>query len=152
MTVRQQGHNHKWFRKLVTGKPHFVIGDDPANPYLIRRYLIPRNRFLNVYLHKFLRSDDDRALHDHPWWFVSIILKGGYLEWTPNEQFGIRRAPSIAFRRAEHTHRVELFSDTKGGLKPCWTIIITGKKAREWGFHCPQGFRVWEHFDRSGCD
>lgn len=152
MTVRAQSYNHHWLRKLVTGKPHFVIGDDPESPYLIRRYLIPRNSLLNVYLHKFLRSDDDRALHDHPWWFVSIILKGGYIEWVPGSEFSFRYAPSIAYRRATHTHRVELFSDNKGGLKPAWTIIVTGRKVRHWGFHCPQGFRIWEKFDKQGCD
>ena len=75
--------NHHWLRRLMSGKPHFIIGgvDDP---YLLRWFLIPRNHILNVYLHKFLRSDDDRALHDHPWWFVSIMLRGRYLEWLPD--------------------------------------------------------------------
>ncbi len=41
-------------------KPDFIIGG-PENPYLLRWYLIPQNRFFNVYLHKILRSDDDRA-------------------------------------------------------------------------------------------
>lgn len=45
--------------------PDFYIGGN-ANPYLLRWWVIPRNRFFNVYLHKFLRDDDDRALHDHP--------------------------------------------------------------------------------------
>lgn len=61
--------------------PNFVIGR-PEDPYLLRWFLVPRNRFLNVYLHKFLRDDDDRALHDHPWWFVSVVLKGTYREVT----------------------------------------------------------------------
>ena len=54
--------NRAWLRKLITGVPHMVIGG-AEDPYLLRWYLIPRNPFVNVYLHKFLRSDDDRALH-----------------------------------------------------------------------------------------
>lgn len=45
--------------------PDVVIGGD-ASPYMRRWWVIPRNRRFNVYLHHFLRSDDDRALHDHP--------------------------------------------------------------------------------------
>ena len=37
----------------------------------------------NLYLHEFSRSDDDRALHDHPWLFnLSVLLSGTYVEHT----------------------------------------------------------------------
>lgn len=104
--------NHHWFRKLVTGKPHFIIG--PLDePYLIRRYIVPRNKFLNIYLHKFMRSDDDRALHDHPWPWMSIVLKGGYWEHRPDQLItsrSWRRPGSVALRGAGSPHRVELAS------------------------------------------
>ena len=57
-------------------KPDFIIGGHDA-PYLLRWWLIPRNRFFNVYVHQFLRSDDDRALHDHPWLLNCAILLNG---------------------------------------------------------------------------
>ena len=140
----------QWLRCWLTLTPHFVVGD-PSDPYLLRWYVIPRNRWCNIYLHKFLRSDDDRALHDHPWWFVSLVLWGGYKEHHPCPICGDsirhycfpyhRTAPSIAFRRAEDAHRVELIDN-----KPCWTLVITGPKVREWGFWCPQGWRHWREF------
>ena len=80
------------------------------NPYLLRWWVIPRNRFFNVYLHKFLRDDDDRALHDHPWLSLSVILKGGYVEHTAKE-VRRREAGSIIFRRAKHAHRIELLRE-----------------------------------------
>lgn len=61
--------------------PDFVIGGHD-NPYLLRWHLIPRNAVFNIYLHKFLRDDDDRALHDHPWPWCSILLRGEYAEVT----------------------------------------------------------------------
>ena len=61
-----------------TLKP-FVIGE-PEEPYLKRWFILPRNRWFNIYLHHFHRSDDDQALHDHPWASVSILLKGSYIE------------------------------------------------------------------------
>lgn len=133
-------------------KPDFIIGN-PESPYLLRWWIIPRNRFFNIYLHKFLRSDDDRALHDHPWASCSIILRGGYFEHTFKKTY--YRAPGgIHFRRATAAHRIELDIDWKNHvpgeypypLKPTWTLFITGSKIREWGFHCPQGWRHWREF------
>jgi len=142
--------NHRWLRTLLSGKPHFVIGSG-ENPYLLRWFLIPRNTKLNIYLHKFLQSDDDRALHDHPWWFFSFIIRGGYHEETPNGE-ELRMAPSVAFRPATHVHRVQLIDVKGGGELPTWTIIVTGPKIRHWGFWCTKGFRVWEEFDEKGCE
>ncbi|AQT78287.1 hypothetical protein B1R94_02120 [Mycolicibacterium litorale] len=155
----------EWLHGLVSRRPHQVIGgvDDP---YLLRWHLIPRNPVLNIYLHKFLRSDDDRALHDHPWWFVSLILRGQYDEIT-DAGTKRRRAGSIAYRPATWRHRVALLwkscascegtgigygqvpdsrwmetdcgacdGSGNGRTLPCWTIIVTGRRARTWGFWC----------------
>lgn len=141
-----------WFLGLVSGRPHVYIGGR-ENPYMLRWFLLPRNRWLNIYLHKFLRDDDDRALHDHPWWFVSLVLSGSYLEYTESGVF-FRQPWSIAFRRAEHRHRVALLKCLRtddphlvlGECKPCWTLIVTGRKRRLWGFWCPKGFVPWHEF------
>ncbi|MGH3970512.1 MAG: hypothetical protein ACRDTV_20930, partial [Mycobacterium sp.] len=71
----------RWLPALLRGKPHEIIGDLEA-PYLLRWYLLPRNRHLNIYLHHFHRSDDPDVLHDHPWDFVSILIAGRYIEIT----------------------------------------------------------------------
>ena len=111
-------------------KPHKVIG--PAgNPLMHRWFVLKVGNLPRVYIHKFLRSDDDRALHDHPWWFVSIILHGSYIEVLPDEQISMRRAGSIQFRRATDTHRVVLIDN-----HPVWTLFITGPVKRMWGFWC----------------
>ncbi len=121
--------------------PDFIVGDG-AVPYLRRWWLIPRNRFFNIYLHQFLRSDDDRALHDHPWINASILLRGCYVEHTI-EAGGInrrtlRRAGDWKLRTGSSAHRLELINGE------CWTLFITGCRYREWGFHCPQ--RGWVHW------
>ncbi len=124
-------------------RPDIVIGGD-EDPYLRRWWLIPRTRFFNVYLHHFLRSDDDRALHDHPWWNLSILLHGQYVEHTISAGGVNVRTPRCAgqwkFRRAAAAHRIELVDG------PCWTLFVTGPRLREWGFHCPQGWRHWRIF------
>jgi len=112
------------------------------NPYMTRWFVIPKNRWLNVYIHKFHRSDDDRALHDHPWWSVGLILRGGYWDVTPagRQWIGPGR---IKVRSAETKHRVELQDG-----KPSWSLFITGPRIREWGFWCPQGWRHWREFTK----
>ena len=132
--------------------PDVIIGGNES-PYLFRWFLIPRNRFCNIYLHKFLRSDDDRAFHDHPWWSLSFLLKGRYLNVTPAGR-RLRRRFSLMWMRATDSHRVELIDET-----PVWTLFFTGPKVREWGFHCPQGFVHWRKFTTpngnavgKGCD
>ena len=127
--------------------PDFIIGAGRGEvPYLLRWYIIPRNRFFNIYLHKFLRDDDDRALHDHPWHSLSIGLKGRYKEIMPG-RWVMRRPGVPVFRRATHQHRIVLLTDWKTlADRPVWTLFITGPKVRDWGFWCPQGFIPWQRF------
>lgn len=121
-------------------KPDMVIGDG----YLARWYMIKRNPFLNIYLHKFTGNDDDRALHDHPWWSLSIALVGSLDEHTI-EKGGVHKTRTIdrcdiVFRKAKFAHRLELKSDA------AWTLFITGPRIRQWGFHCPTGWVHWKKF------
>ena len=128
--------------------PDFTVGGE-ENPYLRRWWLIPRNRFFNVYLHHFLRSDDDRALHDHPWHNVSILLRGAYMEVLPGHEIAVRQAGDVVARGPAAAHRIQLANDDTvtrvrailpGFTRDVWTLFITGPRLRTWGFHCPQGW------------
>lgn len=131
----------------IMGKrpPDFIIGE-PQRPYMLRWYVIPRNRFLNIYLHRVLRSDDDRALHDHPWVNCSILLAGSYVEHVI-EAGGIERRMergpgSIVIRRAKAAHRLEIRP-----FHEAVSLFITGPRIRQWGFHCAKaGWVHWERF------
>ena len=150
---------HRIIARCTRRSPDFVIGG-ADRPYLLRWFVIPRNRFFNVYLHQFLRSDDDRALHDHPWANLSILLHGSYLEHTIDaggiEQCRLLSQGDVRVRLSgKFAHRVELFDG------PCWTLFITGPRYRQWGFHCPKaGWVHWERFTAAhdsgsigrGCD
>jgi hypothetical protein len=133
---------------MMGRKPDFIVGN-PESPYLLRWYLMPRNRWLNVYLHKFLRDDDDRALHDHPWPSVSVVLSGGYYEITTGPDNTLERRwygpRSVRFRTARCAHRIEL-ARRDGQPVACRTLFLTGPRVREWGFHCPQGWVHWRDF------
>jgi hypothetical protein len=132
-------------RNYPSGKHGLEIGG-AADPYLRRWYVIPRNRWFNLYLHNIRRSDEDRALHDHPWCNVSIVLRGGYVEIVPTpgatKVAKWRPAGSIVIRRPRAAHRL-VVSEVLG---PVWTLFITGPRLREWGFWCPKGWVHWKDF------
>ena len=138
----------KLFQRLATAvmrrPPDFIIGGH-ADPYMLRWWVIPRNRVFNVYLHEFRRSDDDRALHDHPWWNCSVLIEGRYIEHTIRnggiEYLVVRRPGSIVFRRARAAHRIALLDG-----EACRSLFITGPRIREWGFHCRRGWVHWKKF------
>jgi hypothetical protein len=163
-----------WFiRRMESREPDVLIGG-PVDTYMRRWWVIPRNRLFNIYFHHFMRSDDDRALHDHPWWNISAVLTyPGYKEHVPKvHHFDlddkpvydyqntevIERIPGeICFRGAKTAHRIELMHtpygvDENGKLVvvpkpiPVYTLFITGPKVRDWGFHCPKGWKDWRDF------
>lgn len=159
--------------------PDFCVGGR-ENPYLRRWWMIPRNPLFNVYLHQFLRDDDDRALHDHPWAWWSLVLDGAYVEHTIAaggiHYVHLRGVGSVKWSGPRRAHRVSLLPqdarvETRGSelwlvsemnaRRPCWTLFLTGPRVREWGFHCPHaGWVHWRDFvasnDRGsvgrGCD
>ena len=101
-----------------------------GEPYLIRYYLFLKDRTwfpFNKFLHNFRKSDID-DLHDHPWPFMTIILKGGYYEHTPKGKFW-RGVGHIGWGASANLHRLEL----KPGVYP-WTLFFVGPKRKEWGF------------------
>lgn len=132
------------FAKIAARPVDFYIGG-ADNPYCQRWWVIPRNRYFNIYLHRFLRDDEDRALHDHPWDNCSIPLRTGYDEVSRR---GVRRRRlfRVYFRRAEMPHRVVLLRDAAGVPIESWSLFVTLWVRREWGFHCPWGWRHWKEF------
>ncbi|MEN4464828.1 hypothetical protein VXE65_22690 [Mycolicibacterium conceptionense] len=111
-------HPDPWLAVLLRRQPHQIIYNHGA-PYLQRWYLIPRNPLCNIYLHRFVASDDPTC-HDHPWWFASLILAGGYAEVQPR-RITVRRPGSLAIRRARHRHSVRLPRTADGHEIPCLT-------------------------------
>jgi hypothetical protein len=129
----------RWLGRLFSGRPHQTITTG-GTTYLRRWFLCPPNRWLNCYLHHFVGSDDPTALHDHPWWFMSICLQNGYLEISQNATT-LRRPGTIAVRRARHRHRIALLANPDGAERGCWTILVTGAHVRQWGFLVPPAQR-----------
>lgn len=113
-------------------------------------------------LHNIQTADLDREFHDHPWSFISIVLRGGYVErrplfpqqhaglqWTRDadgktveEGYNVRRGPgSIAFRSYNDRHRIV-------SVEPeTWTLVLQGPKRHSWGFYTRYGKVGWREFE-----
>lgn len=134
------------------GRKRIVLDRESNEPYLERYYLFlkDRNRFpFNVFLHKFLKSDPD-DLHDHPWPYATLILKGGYWEWVPVYDTNGKKIAEISkwrgpgsfrFASANSFHRIELDPEVT-----CWTLFMPGPQKREWGFATRQGWVQHEQY------
>jgi hypothetical protein len=170
--------NEKWklFKKTVI----YRSGDNSPNP---KPYLIRWNLFgcpwFSIKIHKLLIPDDD-CLHDHPWSFLTFILKGGYFEttnWKTKKSSQLRYAGealqkigqgiqyvtwhgpgNFLWRPNPFPHRLNL--KLVGGDQwrkfeyiPCWTLLVTFKREREWGFWTPKGWIEWFKYDsKSRCE
>lgn len=125
--------------------PDLIIGprDDPQT----HRWVLFNWRGYQLCLHKWWRSDEDRALHDHKASNISVILSPqGFAEivreaWSDDAYYGDTdrthtRLPFVPYyRRAETPHRVVLFDK-----RPVWSLWFRFPPMRRWGFHCPKGW------------
>jgi len=140
---------HKLMDKL--GRYRLIPDRTTGEDYLHRYYLFLKDRKwfpFNVTLHKIVRSDDP-IFHDHPWPYITVVLKGGYWEHTPVfnidgmmlTEFQVWRGPgSIIKRGAGEYHWLEL---EEGGSAT--TLFFMGPQQREWGFlvQVKKGIHRW---------
>jgi len=106
--------------------PHEEIGWTEVGEEFTRYRLLVTPWF-RVFVHRLHCPQWHPQGHDHPWSFVAIVLKGGYLERTQEGKFW-RGPGSVLFRPAEFVHNVVT------GSKTNWSLVITGPKRRQWGF------------------
>jgi hypothetical protein len=111
----------------------FARDPDFRLPEYLDRWHLVRSRWGCVYLHLIIGSDDDRALHDHRSWTISVVLDGGYLEILEHGRFRNVAAGDVVVRSATALHRLQLLRGP-GAL----TVFITGPHRRVWGFQ-PHG-------------
>jgi hypothetical protein len=106
-----------------------------------------------VMINVFHRSDEDRDLHDHPWHFRTFILWNGYFE---HHVGGVRSALPLMtlVRPAQWRHRVELRKHSDDGSeRMAVTLVFTGPKVREWGYHTKDGWISHEDWwQKMGCE
>jgi hypothetical protein len=109
-----------------------------GRPYLDRYYAAgwqPATRRAGpaIFLHHFLASDPDDAVHSHPWiWSASLIVCGGYRETRckPGGGVDVReyRPGDVNVLAADDRHRIDLLA------VDCWTVFLAGAFCQPWRF------------------
>lgn len=128
---------HKLMVKL--GRYRLITDRSTGAEYMHRYYLFLKDRQkfpFNFVLHKVVKSDEP-VLHDHPWPYMTIVLKGGYWEHIglPDGKGGYYevtawRGPGSIIRRKSHEyHWLELHEG-----QPSWTLFFMGPQQSDWGF------------------
>ena len=131
-----------WLIARAQRTPYFHIGDYMDRWWMMprwaltyeridgRRVLVPRSWLpFSIRIHHIKRADEGDALHDHPFNYRTIILRGGYVE---EDVFGFLRFMSPGSTAAAHAqtfHRIAAVP--REGV---WTLFIMGPKANRWGF------------------
>lgn len=122
----------------------------PEDDVYMRRWIL-RVFGYSIRLHHIRRPDGERDLHDHPFWFVSFVLRGWY-----KERVGVfaHDLPGLVSMTWTETIR---WLNTKSAMKPhkitetppggVWTLVFTGRIVRRWGFHVPgKGWVVYSDY------
>lgn len=114
--------------------------------YLDRIRLIQTPWFA-IYVHRFDAPDPGIDLHDHPWSFLTMVVKGGYTERRadtrrPDQWWREDRRPFIPrIMRLGECHTIEAVAP---GSR---SIVITGRRCRKWGFYVPAGWIRHEDYN-----
>jgi len=157
------GLHAKWvvrFKKpwlnLLFLLPTTIISDEcthEAGPLLIRWHLLRLWSGRALMLHCFLRSDNARHYHDHPWSFKTLLLSP-YVEHTPklppkHAPFDAATAVDIAayHQRFSFLHRPAQWLHWVQTIQPLtWTLVYHGPGGRQWGFITEKGWVPWDRY------
>lgn len=144
----QRSSQWAFMKKFVI--PNF---DDPTQTYLTRWRII-QTPWCALYLHRMDGPDSRPTLHDHPWSFVSLILRGGYVEMRQDKH---TMTPRIVERRRVNVMRRADAHYIRDLLRvPTWTLLLVGARRRTWGYwrrssesrYDGRGAWTWTPFDR----
>ena len=102
--------------KSKNGKLHF------------RRWELLKTPWFSIWIHGIYAADEDKHLHNHPWDFKSIVLKGAYIEKT--EKGIVRQTPGkFNSRNGNDFHKI-----LRLVTPVVYTLFIVTPVKREWGY------------------
>lgn len=129
------------------------------NELYLTRLTLFKTPLFAVRLHWIHKEDPDRDLHDHPWGFVSFVLRGWYKEqecsdpdmrqaWLEADEVGEanRKWPIKERLIRWFNHKDTLAAHRITEVSPkLLTLVFTGPKTKDWGFYDKNfNFMHWE--------
>jgi len=119
--------------------------------YLVRLRVVATPLF-GIYLHDIHEDDGDRDPHNHPWSFISIVLRGSYMEKVYPEPSSRRNHYVAKTHKRFSAHKMGQVEAHRivacdPGLK---TLILVGRRNHAgWGFFESDGaFVGWQEYEK----
>lgn len=107
-----------------------------------RRWRLLSLPWFSIYIHQIFKEDQDKYLHDHPWDYFNLILKGSYTEeYSFSMKHYTRKLNFLnySFNDSYRFHKIHSLNS-----KLVTTLFITGRRKREWGYKIGE---YWIHND-----
>jgi len=122
---------------------------DISRVYL-RRLRIIQTPWFGLLLHFIYTPDLDQDPHDHPFNFISVILRGGYTErvfkHVREHDFSYVRRRHLRFgvnvMPVRYAHQID-------DMAPhTTTLVFAGRRQRDWGFWRADGWTFWKTYNK----
>lgn len=115
--------------------------------YLARLRVI-QTPWFGIYVHDIYEPDADRDPHNHPWSFISIVLRGEYAEALHPDANDLDTKRLKVYKRWS-AHRMNRTAAHRiiwaaPGLK---TLILVGPRRSNWGFFTDAGYQPWQQYE-----
>jgi hypothetical protein len=127
--------------------------DEPDKNYMTRWRVVSVPWF-GLYVHRLDKPDPRPTLHDHPWAFLSLVLRGGYTEDVGIRPQGCDDCPvtgrwARSWRQGSfhRMRKADAHAITALRRSPTWTLLLVGRRHQpepSWGYWDDQG---WTPFD-----
>jgi hypothetical protein len=93
-----------------------------------RRWQLLKTPWFSIYIHGIYAPDQDKHLHNHPWDYKSLVLKGSYIEET-NNGVNLLKFGSVTSRNGEDYHKIKTLLTNS-----VYTLFIVSPAKRTWGY------------------
>lgn len=95
-----------------------------------RRWRVFSTPWFTVNIHGIYHRDEDQHLHNHPWDFFSVVLKGYYTERLEGNRKKIRFPGHMARRKKDAFHKIDSLHS-----KSVYTLnIMWNADEGNWGY------------------
>ena len=113
------------------------------------RWGLVHERLGGFYLHHIAAADPGLDVHDHPWWFATIVLRGGYTEhYFPDARRAHGETIRHWLRFSVHTMPLTVAHRIIDAEPNTWTLVLRGPTRRDWGFYVRDiGWIPWGVYD-----
>ena|ERR1700722_3991580 len=130
-------------RKYISGSKWALWRWTEVNSEYITRLHVVKTPWFAICLHWINKPDSEPHLHDHPVSFLSLILRGNYVEHRRlmgHDYWSLHRFFNFISATPYDTHKIVAVSPNT------LTLCLMGPKVREWGFHTEEGWVSWKEY------